>query len=180
MLQQEILHLVHLVDSLQQLARADAAKACLNREHVPLAEAVDQMLTLYKGQFQEKNIQVEVSYDEKALTVDADRDKLLQAIRNLIENCWKYTPRDGHVSIAGLQTTGGIKLLFRNSGKGISHDDLPFIFERFFRVDKSRSREAGGAGIGLAIVKELIEAHGGRVGADSSNSETRIWFILPS
>ncbi len=74
----------------------------------------------------------------------------------------------------------GIRLLFANSGVGIAATDLPYIFERFYRADHSRSRLAGGgAGIGLAIVKELIEAHGGRVGAESSSNETRVWFVLP-
>lgn len=68
---------------------------------------------------------------------------------------------------------------FANSGASISAADLPLIFERFYRADPSRSREAGGAGLGLAIVKQLIEAHGGRVGAESDNGETRIWFWLP-
>jgi signal transduction histidine kinase len=68
---------------------------------------------------------------------------------------------------------------FTNTGGEIAAEDLPFIFERFYRGEKSRSRELGGAGLGLAIVKELVEAHGGRVGAECTPSETRIWFILP-
>ena len=72
-----------------------------------------------------------------------------------------------------------IKMVFANTGEGIAEEDLPFIFERFYRGEKSRSREHGGAGIGLAIVKELIEAHGGGVGAESSSSESRVWFTLP-
>jgi len=180
MLQQEILRLVHLVDDLQQLARADAARAYLNREPVLLSEAVGQMLELYRLNFKEKNIEPEVDFAENAQSVLADRDKLLQAIRNLIENTWKYTPPQGKVSIASERTDDGIKVMFRNSGSGISPNDLPYIFERFFRADKSRSRGAGGAGIGLSIVKELIEAHGGQVGADSNTNETRIWFVLPA
>lgn len=74
----------------------------------------------------------------------------------------------------------GIKVDFHNSGATISPDDLPFIFERFFRADRSRSRDRGGAGIGLAITKELIEAHGGSIGADSVPGDTHIWFILPA
>jgi two-component system, OmpR family, sensor histidine kinase BaeS len=73
----------------------------------------------------------------------------------------------------------GIKLVFANSGEGIAEEDLPFIFERFYRGEKSRSRELGGAGLGLTIVKELVEAHGGQVGAESTPSETKIWFTLP-
>jgi signal transduction histidine kinase len=74
---------------------------------------------------------------------------------------------------------GELKVLFSNTSGELSEKDLPFIFERFYRGEKSRSREHGGAGIGLAIVKELVEAHNGRVGAEMSNDEIRIWFTLP-
>ncbi len=113
--------------------------------------------------------------------MSADRDKLLQALRNLIENCWKYTPESGNVIVSVAPITEGIKVDFQNSGNGISKTDLPYIFERFFRADRSRSRgAAGGAGIGLAITRELIEAHGGYVGAESQPGETHIWFVLPN
>ncbi len=180
MLQQEILRLVHLVDNLQQLARADAARAYLHKESVLLVEAVNQMLELYRPNFKKKNIQVELTLASNAQSVTADRDKLLQAIRNLMENSWKYTPAHGRVSITSEKTKDGTRVLFSNNGSAISQDDLPYIFERFFRAEKSRSRDAGGAGIGLSIVKELIEAHGGQVGADSTDDETRIWFTLPA
>ena len=116
-----------------------------------------------------------------AILVTADRDKLLQAIRNLADNAWKYTPRRGSVTISTQRTADGIKTVFTNSGAVIAEKDIPYLFERFFRADRSRSRDAGGAGIGLAIVKELIEAHGGTVGAESDESGTRVWFIcLPA
>jgi len=179
MLQQEILRLVTLVENLQQLAKADAAKAFLKQEELFLPELIEQMLAIYQPNLKAKNITVETQFNPKAGQVVADRDKLLQAIRNLIENACKYTPQDGKVTLAVESLPKEVRVAFSNTGPGISKTDLPFIFERFFRTDRSRSREAGGAGIGLAIVKELIEAHGGRVGAESSASETRIWFTLP-
>jgi two-component system sensor histidine kinase BaeS len=100
-------------------------------------------------------------------------------IRNLVENCWKYTPGGGEVTISSTPAAKSIRIDFLNSGPGIPEQDLPFIFERFFTADPSRSRDAGGAGIGLAIVKQLVEAHGGKVGAESTPGETRIWFELP-
>ena len=78
-----------------------------------------------------------------------------------------------------MTSANAIRTDFINSGPGITEKDLPFIFERFFTADPSRSREAGGAGIGLAIVKQLVEAHGGKVGGESKPGETRIWFELP-
>ncbi len=179
MLQQEIMRLVNLVENLQQLARADAARAFLKREKLSLGEVADQILSLYRLQFQEKKISVEKSIEPEAEFVMADRDKLLQAIRNLVENAWKYTPENGRIAVTTKLVPGAVRLTIANSGPGIKESDLPFIFERFFRADRSRARDGGGAGIGLAIVRELIEAHGGNVGAESRDGETLVWFSLP-
>ena len=179
-LQQEILRLVNLVENLQQLARADAARAFLQREKLSLAEIVTQMLTLYRSRFQAINITLEENITHDAGYVMADRDKLLQAVRNLVENALKYTEAGGRVAITVQRHKDAVRLVIVNTGPGIAPHDLPFIFERFFRADRSRSRDAGGAGIGLAIVRELIEAHGGQVGAESQGGETRVWFSLPA
>jgi signal transduction histidine kinase len=178
MLQQENLRLVNLVEDLGQLARADAAHAFLERQAVDLIECLREILTLYRMNFDEKQIHIETQLPEH-LIVQADRDKLLQAIRNLVENCWKYTPAGGSVEITCTADKQVAHVAFVNSGTGIAEKDIPFIFERFFTADPSRSRDAGGAGIGLAIVKQLIEAHGGKVGAQSSLGETFVWFELP-
>lgn len=179
MLEQEVLRLVNLVEDLQQLARADAARAFLDRQELPLHELLRQIMDLYRPNFLEKEIEVRWQLEPESGTVSADRDKLLQAIRNLADNAWKYTPRHGTVTISARLTGDGIKTVFENSGAVIADKDIPFLFERFFRADRSRSRDAGGAGIGLAIVRELIEAHGGTVGAESDGNGTRVWFVLP-
>jgi two-component system sensor histidine kinase BaeS len=179
MLEQEVLRLVNLVEDLQQLARADAARSFLDRQELSLHELIGQIMDLYRPNFQDKDIAVEWHIEPGSDTVTADRDKLLQAIRNLVDNAWKYTPRGGTVTISTQLTPDGVKTVFANTGAVIAEDDIPFLFERFFRADRSRSRDAGGAGIGLSIVKELIEAHGGTVGAESDTSGTRVWFTLP-
>jgi len=179
MLEQEVLRLVNLVEDLQQLARADAARAFLDRQELSLHELLQQIMNLYHPNFQEKEIAVQWHLEAGSESVDADRDKLLQAIRNLADNAWKYTPRGGTVTISAKRDVHGITTVFANSGAVIASQDIPYLFERFFRADRSRSRNAGGAGIGLAIVKELIEAHGGTVGAESSAEGTRVWFRLP-
>ncbi|MCP3931380.1 MAG: HAMP domain-containing protein [Bacteroidetes bacterium] len=182
MLQQENLRLVHLVKNLQQLARADAARAYLKKEELLLNELVTQMVELQIPNFREKDIELSPPAPSKEYWVIADRDKILQALRNLVENCWKYTPVGGNVVITISAVEAGIQVNFKNSGPGILKEDLPYVFERFFRADRSRSRgadDAGGAGIGLAITRELIEAHSGQVGAKSHKGETQIWFSLP-
>ena len=179
MLQRENLRLVELVENLQQLARADAAGAYLKKEEVRIKELIEQMLELQAPNFHEKNINVVSNFTKAETRVHVDRDKILQAIRNLMENCWKYTPEGGGVEISDDSDDTSLTVLFSNSGPTIAAEDLPFIFERFFRADRSRSRSGGGAGIGLAITREIIEAHGGQVGAESSEGITRIWFTLP-
>jgi signal transduction histidine kinase len=180
MLEQEVLRLVNLVEDLQQLAKADAAEAFLDIQEVSLHELLSQIMDLYRPNFQEKEIDVQWQLNPGSGLVVADRDKLLQAIRNLADNAWKYTPLREKVIISTQHTANGIRTTFANSGAVIEAKDIPYLFERFFRADRSRSRDAGGAGIGLAIVKELIEAHGGTVGAESDENGTRVWFFLPT
>jgi two-component system, OmpR family, sensor histidine kinase BaeS len=179
MLEQEVLRLVNLVEDLQQLARADAAKAFLDCRELSLHELLRQIMDLYRPNFQEKELDVQWQLDPESELITADRDKLLQAIRNLADNAWKYTPQRGTVTISAQRTADGVKTVFTNSGTVVADKDIPYLFERFFRTDRSRSRDVGGAGIGLAIVKELIEAHGGTVGAESGENCTRVWFLLP-
>jgi len=108
----------------------------------------------------------------------ADPDKISQVVTNLLRNACQYTPTGGFVRIYTQQASGEMKVPFANTGGELSQKDLPFIFERFYRGEKSRSREHSGAGIGLASVKELIEAHNGHVGAEICEDETRVWFCL--
>lgn len=178
MLESEILRLVHLVDDLQQLTKAEAAQAFLQRQNLQVTTLFEQLLPLFELRFQAKKIDLQVEIEPQALTLSADLDKLLQALRNLLENALRYTPEAGRITINGRQIDSLVEISISNTGEKIAPADLPFIFERFFRADRSRSREHGGAGIGLAIVKQLVEAHGGQVGVDSQNGMTRVWLRL--
>jgi len=180
LLHQETLRLVKLVEDHLQLVKADDARATLRLERVNLEELVLQVLALFRPKFTEKGIIVDVALSNAQVKVLADPGKLAQVFRNLLQNAWHYTPPGGWLRISAEQLPGAVKLVFCNTGDGIAAADLPHIFERFYRTEKSRSREHGGAGIGLAIVKELIEAHGGSVGAESSGGKTWIWFTLPA
>jgi signal transduction histidine kinase len=179
MLQEENLRLVNLVEDLQQLAKADAADAYLDKRKLDLGKLIGEMLALYRPNFEEKGITVSCTIPPQPSCISGDRDKLLQAIRNLLENAWKYTPAGGRLNVSIENNAAGSKVAFVNNGAPIAAKDLPLIFERFYRTDASRSREAGGAGLGLSIVKQLIEAHGGKVGAESDAEQTCVWFWLP-
>ena len=180
LLEDEIHRLVRLVEDLQQLTKAQAAKAYLQRERINLPELVSQALELHRHQFESRQIAIEARFDTDLQDIEGDRDKLLQVLRNLIQNAWEHTPRGERVTVTADSGDGAVTLSFANSGVEVNREDLPHIFERFYRAEKSRSRESGGAGIGLSIVKELIEAHGGQVGASSSAGETRFWVTLPA
>ncbi|MCG8548006.1 MAG: ATP-binding protein [Alphaproteobacteria bacterium] len=179
-LQDEIMRLVRLVESLHQLTKADAAKAFLSRQDVDLSALINQVLELDRYQFQSRDIGVEAAPVADGLVVKGDRDKLLQVLHNLAQNAWQYTPAGGRLHVEAGRDGDGVRVVFANTGSGIAEDDLPLIFERFYRAEKSRSRDSGGAGIGLTIVKELVEAHGGTVGVDTDAGDIRFWFRLPA
>jgi two-component system sensor histidine kinase BaeS len=180
LLQEETMRLVHLVEDILRLARADAARTDLHKTEVNLQGLILQELDTFQPQFDSKRIHVETKLAESGRPLQADPDKLSQVITNLLQNAYQYTPSAGLVRISTQQTSHGIKVIFSNSGGELAGKDLPYIFERFYRGEKSRSREHGGAGIGLAIVKELIEAHDGQVGAGVSEGEIHVWFSLPA
>jgi signal transduction histidine kinase len=101
-------------------------------------------------------------------------------LANLISNAARYTPNGGTVTIRAERRPSDLLVSITNTGEGIPPADLERVFERFYRVEKSRDRARGGAGIGLAIVKQLVEAGGGHVGVESANGQTRFWFSLPA
>lgn len=180
LLQQEVLRLVRLVDDLQQLTKADAARANLRPQAVSLSELLQQVLDFDGYRIRGKQIAVETDVAEPADRLKADPDALLQVLRNLVENAWQYAEPGGRLRVAAAREDSEVRLEIANTGPAIAEDDLPYIFERFYRADKSRSRASGGAGIGLAIVKELVEAHGGSVAAASEDGWTRVWLRLPA
>ncbi|HEX5590209.1 MAG TPA: ATP-binding protein [Candidatus Limnocylindrales bacterium] len=114
------------------------------------------------------------------LVVEARQDELAQVMANLLQNAVRYTPAGGSVRIEAARTPDGVLVRVANTGSPIPADDLPRVWERFYRVEKSRDRGRGGAGIGLAIVKRLVEDAGGRVGAASDEAWTTFWFRLPA
>ena len=179
-LHEETLRLVRLVDDLAQLARADSARLRLQRHVASPYALVSRALALARTQFDAKHIAVHIAPAGVSLEVVADPRCITQAASNLLQNAWQYTPSGGSVRVVIERLADTVRVAIANTGDGIAADDLPFIFERFYRGEKSRSRDLGGAGIGLAIVKELIEAHGGRVGASSNSAETTVWFTLPA
>lgn len=177
MLHGEVMRLVRLVEALHELSVLDARTTRARRDPVDLAPLVRGALALRAGDFAAKGIRVSVDAHGPA-AVAGDADLLAQALGNLLDNALTYTPPGGRVAVRIDRAGGGLRLAVTNSGEGIAPDDLPFIFERFYRAEKSRARNLGGAGIGLAIVKEVARTHGGSVGASSGDGTTTVWMTL--
>ncbi|MBA3779724.1 MAG: HAMP domain-containing histidine kinase [Chloroflexi bacterium] len=170
--------LVRLARSLDALAETDRAPRDAELVEVDLAATLASTVELARPGFEGRTITVEAAWPDRLL-VRANPDHLAQVVGNLVQNALRYTPEGGRVSVTAEARPGSALVTVANTGEPIPAADLPHIFERFYRVEKSRDRTHGGAGIGLAIVKQLVESAGGRVGVDSGADRTRFWFMLP-
>jgi two-component system, OmpR family, sensor histidine kinase BaeS len=179
LLQDETLRLVQLVEDVLQLARADASHGKLNLERTDLKEIIETTVKSFLRRISEKSLTVNVQIPEKIPMVSLDKHRITRVIRNLMDNAVRYTPEKDDIGICMESDPRMVKIEFTNKSKDLTSQDLPYIFERFYRGEKSRSRQHGGAGIGLAMVKELVEAHQGTAGAEVENGRFRIWFELP-
>jgi signal transduction histidine kinase len=177
MLHGEVMRLVRLVQALHDLSTFDAHLPQMRTGVVDIGALVRRLLDLRRGEFAASGIALHSDVTVPA-PVRADADLLSQALHNLIDNALRYTPAGGGVTVQASQVDGTVRIAVTNTGEGIAAGDLPFIFERFYRGEKSRSRDSGGAGIGLAIVKEVARVHGGEVGATSAHGETTVWLTL--
>jgi signal transduction histidine kinase len=180
LLQDETLRLVQLVEDVLQLARADAAHGRLHLEPTDLRELVNAALDNFSRAFAQNSVQVHFHTPAGPTTVAVDRARIARVLRNLTDNAARYTPPSGTVDIRIMGDTHQVRVEYINNAGELVADDLPYLFERFYRGEKSRSRQHGGAGIGLAIVKELVEAHGGAVGVALADGRIHIWFEIPA
>jgi two-component system, OmpR family, sensor histidine kinase BaeS len=179
LLQDETLRLAKLVEDVLQLAKADAVQGQLALEPMDLVAALDNALVPFARALAQKEVALSVHTDTVPM-VSADADKISRVLRNLADNAVRYTPAGGDLAVRITPMAAQVKVVFSNSARDVVAEDLPYLFERFYRGEKSRSRQHGGAGIGLAIVKELVGAHGGMVGAELVGDRFEIWFTLPA
>jgi len=172
------------VDRLERLSRSlDSltGDAPLAAEELDLAAAIRTAVELARPGFERAGVRVRVELPPGGrLRARAVPDHLSQVLANLLQNAQRYTPAGRTVTITAGAEPDSVLVSISNGGAEIPAADLPHVFERFYRVDKSRDRARGGAGIGLAIVKQLVEQAGGRVGAESGQGGSRFWFSLPA
>ncbi len=178
-LHEEVDRLVRLSRSLDALAEGALAGAPPELREVDLRACIETAVEFALPALERRSIHLSLALPER-LSARANPDHLAQVLANLLQNAARYTPDGGHVAIAAEARANDVLVSVTNTGEGIPAVDLPHVFERFYRVEKSRDRARGGAGIGLAIVKQLVERGGGRVGAESTAGTTRVWFSLPA
>ena len=171
--------LTALSEDLLDLSRIEAGRRALRDEDLLLSAVAGRVTADLKPVAQLKGIDLLVSVPD-ALCARADSDAVYQILCNLVDNAVKYTPRGGRVELSASEQDGVVKVIVSDTGIGIPEADLPRVFERFYRVDKARSRASGGTGLGLSIVKHLVEAHGGKVTVESAVGEGSTFsFTLP-
>lgn len=165
----EMSRLSNLVSDLEKLAKLESDNLQLSITKFSLTELAGRILSNFEKELKDKN--------HKALVcgncpeIYADRDRISQVLINLLSNAIKYTPQGGEIKIILSETENSAVIKVEDNGAGIPEEEMPFIFERFYRADKSRDRRTGGSGIGLAIVRSIVKAHGGTVSAESRLNE---------
>ncbi|WP_372630904.1 cell wall metabolism sensor histidine kinase WalK [Cohnella sp.] len=173
--------MIRLVTDLLHLSRFDSRRNQLLRQHVDLLEMLEEVVDRFSFQLRQKAITVSVKVEETHKAALLDRDGIDQVLDNLVSNAIKYTLDGGSIDItARTNETGQLAIAIKDTGIGIPKKDLPRIFERFYRVDKARSRNMGGTGLGLSIAREIVRAHGGSMTIDSEmNVGTVVTVLLP-
>ena len=180
LLKDETQRLNYLVNDILDLARAGAAQINLDILEINILDACKHVYEKFQLQLSQLNITVDFSGIRPDCCVYADPHKLAQVVYNLYQNVVQYTPPHGKLRIFTEVGKEETRITFANTCHDMETVDPSLVFERFYRGEKSRSREFGGAGIGLSVVKDLIEAHKGKVGASIEHGEFLVWFSLPT
>jgi signal transduction histidine kinase len=177
----EIERLQNLVGDLRVLSQADAGELPLNPQHISPKNLLDHAAEVFQHQAEQNGITLVVEVDTKTPDIKVDEARMMQVMDNLVSNAFRYTPSGGKIQLSASESRGKVKIAVSDTGTGIVPEEIPFIFDRFHRADKSRHSEMGESGLGLAIVKALVESNGGLVFAESTIGKgTSIQILLPA
>jgi two-component system sensor histidine kinase BaeS len=175
---EEAQHLQRLIEDLRTLSLADAGELSLMKQSVSPSALLARTAMAHKPQAQEKQIAIEVEAAPDLPNIEVDPDRMAQVLGNLMSNALRYTPEGGHIRLVAERGDDGVRLEVSDDGAGIAADDLSFIFERFYRSDKSRRFQEGETGLGLAIARSLVEAHGGTITAESAPGKGSTFTVV--
>ena len=167
-IRENALRLNRLVNDLLTLSNIELGEAKLHLEDVDPTDVLESVLSMMSGVLKEKNLHIGRSITEHLPSIQGDRDRLSQILINILDNAVKYTPEGGTITIEASRMAQEVVIRISDTGIGIPKSEIPKLGERFYRVDKARSRQLGGTGLGLSIVKHLMKAHGGRMIIDSN------------
>ncbi|MDQ0195334.1 sensor histidine kinase [Paenibacillus wynnii] len=159
---QEAHRIQHLVDDLFELAKMEEGNISLTFDRVDLSQMVDRAVHKVELKAREKELKLDVQYIGVAVKVHGDEKRMEQIVMNLLENAIRYTDQ-GQINVSLEYAAGSVAFIVEDTGMGITEAEIPYIFDRFYRVEKSRSRQYGGSGLGLSIVKKLVDLHGGKI-----------------
>jgi signal transduction histidine kinase len=177
---EEVTHIDRLIDDLLMLSRLENNQLVMERTRVSIGEVLSRETARFLLQMEEKAVTLRQDIAPGLPAIAVDEKRIGQVISNLLANAIRYTPAGGTIEVGAKTHNAGITIWVRDTGAGIPAEDLPHIFDRFYRVDKSRSRTTGGTGLGLAIAKRFVEAHGGHIRAESEAGRgTTITVTLP-
>jgi signal transduction histidine kinase len=180
-LHEEATLLTRLVDDLQELALAEASELKLTIQADDISGVIKQAVISSQSQVNDKGITLNMELPDKLPLCEIDSQRITQVLHNLISNAVTHTPRDGTITISATESGHYVKVTVADTGEGIPAEELENIFERFYRVDRSRSRRTGGSGLGLTITKRLVEAHGGKISVQSEPGKgSRFNFTVPT
>jgi two-component system sensor histidine kinase VicK len=173
--------MIRLVTDLLHLSRLDSNQARISKESTRIADMLEEVADRFSFQLQQRGIRIVIRIEPGLSRIMLDRDKIDQVLDNLVSNAIKYTADEGSIEIVAQPLNREfLEIMVQDTGVGIPKKDLDRIFERFYRVDKARSRNMGGTGLGLSIAREIIKAHGGTITLDSEYGQgTRVSFTLP-
>jgi signal transduction histidine kinase len=179
--QRDIQSLSHLIDELFVMSQMDAGGLKLERQQNSIGDLISDTIESFSELAERQGIRLEGCLNPDVDPSFMDAQQIGRVLSNLVNNALRYTPNGGQVNICATREEDGVLVEVQDSGEGIPPDDLPHVFDRFYRGEKSRNRKTGGSGLGLAIARGIVEAHGGTITAESEPGRgTRIYFYLPN
>ncbi|WP_455539226.1 sensor histidine kinase [Terrisporobacter sp.] len=168
-----------IINDLFELTKLQNKSLPLNKINMNLVELINQVISFMENQLSQNNMKVRTNFSNDKLIIYADADKIVRVFENLINNAMKYGSDGKYIDIFTKKEDNNAVVEIINYGEPIPQSDIPFIFDRFYRVEKSRNRNDGGSGLGLAITKNIVEVHGGKILVISNSDKTTFKIVLP-
>ncbi|MFZ5633601.1 MAG: ATP-binding protein [Bacillota bacterium] len=176
---EETIRLRRLVDDLLDLRRLESGMISMRMERADISEIIESVAGQFKETMTDKNLKVRITLPEERLLARGDPDRLKQVVINLVDNAVRFSPADGAVEIEGKEEGDRVRVLVRDRGPGLAEEERQLVWERFYKLDSSRTARGSGSGLGLAIARQIVDLHGGDIGVESTPGEgSTFWFTV--